>query len=213
MPATVQALGAFVVFVLPGALYVLVREWRLRISNDSQGDRIVRFLMASSVFHIVGTSWLIVKVRNLATALQANDLSTRQALLVFVWLVLLAVVPALLGYCLGTTTTKLDEVLLGSPEDVWQLLRSPRTQGNKLYLRARIDKETWVVGIWGEQQARVSKAVFNGARSTTDLYLAARVDVDPSSGGLRTATLGGDMIVPGESIDFVEVVTADGLSK
>ena len=213
MPQTLQALGVFGMFVLPGAVYILIREALLGVSNHSQGDRIVRLLAASGAVHLLVSSWWVGRIGRWVIGNADWKLTPGEAWTAVGYVALVVGVPALLAWGMGSRRTLLDQILLGSEADVLDLLPGQEPMPPSLLdwpvVRVRTTDGRWIAGVWGTVDASTSEVV-RRPTGERDLSFVRTILVDPNTGTLgdasRASRLGGQAVIRSEVVELVEVV-------
>ncbi|MCW2783530.1 MAG: hypothetical protein JWP74_47 [Marmoricola sp.] len=212
MPSTFQAVGAVVVALLPGALYIwsferLAGSWGISLS-----DRAFRFVGASAFMHA-----FLAPATYTLWATQRTKLD--HGLKVSWWLWALALgyvfVPFALGSAVGwaTRNSKAWARLFTGPDPApraWDYLFQAKRDG---WIRMRLKSGVWIAGAHG--------TAANGVRSYTagypepqDMYLAMGVEVDRDTGDFAydengsPTVLAGGLLVRWDEVEYLEYIDA-----
>ncbi len=182
MPETFQALGVFILALLPGALYVwsferLAGAWGTRFA-----DRLVRFVGVSAVFHA-----LIAPVTyRLWIEFVISGRLAREDVPLWLWpaALLYIAVPILAGTLIGFGTRRgwrWTKIFTG-PEPApraWDHLFARRPDG---WILLHLKSGVWLGGAYAADATGGQKSYAAGYPDEQDLYLAEAAEVDPITG-------------------------------
>ena len=230
MPDTVEALGVFLLAVLPGALYIWAVERDVGRWGVTFGDRILRFIAASAVFQILYAAPLYLlrseywhhKVTDPSGKVRfENRIADGEALPG--WLFLLPVaylgIPILVGSLAARaargssrTSMAVARLLVGrDPEPrAWDYLFWQRPSG---FIRARLkndDDHAWLGGLFGEYSYAAGYP-----ETPQDLWLE-KTYVMTADGDFATddegnfLETGGGLLIRWEEIDLLEFFHVEG---
>jgi hypothetical protein len=181
MISTFQALAGVVLALLPGAAYTFAYERVAGSFGTSVGDRLVRFLAASAVFHAVLAAPELLLYRHFVVSgrLGRGDVNL---LLVAILALGYMALPTGAGTLVGLARQRnwRGVRLLGdTPEPrAWDYLWRLDVPG---VVRMKLKSGTWLAGIYGTTvTGRRSYAA--GYPEPGDLYLSLQLRVDPATG-------------------------------
>jgi hypothetical protein len=181
VPSSFQALAAFAVGLLPGALYVWSLEGVLGRWGASLSDRVLRFIGASALLHVVAapiTYWLWSEY------VYPGRLARGEPLPIGLWFAVAAYVlaPISLGWVVGHGTRcrwRWTQLLTGrNPASrAWDALFGGDPEG---WVRLRLKSGAWIGAALGAKDGR--RSYFAGYPEKQDLYLVQTAEVDPDTG-------------------------------
>jgi hypothetical protein len=213
VPDTFQAIAVIAVALLPGALYVWSFEREAGAWGVRLGDRVLRFVGVSALFHAV---LVPVTYRVWVDFVRSGRIESGRAPL-GLWALVLAyvVAPLVIGTFVGRATTRQRRwarVLTGpnpAPR-AWDFLFASAPDG---WVRMRLKSGVWLAGAFavGLDGGRSYAA---GYPEEQDLYLVQTYDVDPESGEFRSDDEGGvveldrGILVRWGEIEYLEFIHA-----
>ena len=195
MVDTFQALGVFLLALLPGALYVWAFEreaggWGLGLT-----DRLLRFVGVSAVFHALAAPITYLAYKDLVVS---GRLAHASNVPWWLWPVALGyvAVPAAAGTAVGNgvaagkTWTRYVAGRAPAPR-AWDHLFA--REGLSGWVRLKLKSGDWIVGAYGRSGAR-DRSYAAGYPETQDLYLVDTAECDPSSGKFVLNQGGGPLL-------------------
>jgi hypothetical protein len=216
MPDTFQALGVFVLALLPGAVYVWSFERQVGSWGVGLSDRVFRFIGVSAVFQALFapfTYWLWRTY--LATGkLAGGGFAWR------LWLGSIAYVggPFLAGWLVGRGTrsrAKWARFFTGpapAPR-AWDDLFFSRPDG---WMRLRMKSGVWIGGAFTNDEAADLRSYAAGYPDEQDLYMAVSAEVDPESGEFildddgKPVTRDSGILVRWNEVEYLDFLEAKG---
>lgn len=227
---TFQGLAIGLGFLVPGIVFELGIERVVGYWRTSLSDRLFRFFAESVVLQTVAAPITYAVVRRYDAfpskphvTLWAQVSLRYSHLPWLAWLagVAYVLVPFLLGFgagllVRGSPDGRLARVLVGRdlPPRAWDYLFSRRPAG---VVRARLKDGSWVAGLYAptEDETRIGYA--SSFPAAEDLYLPNRVDIDPSTGEVRTTdgrpvTLPWALLLRRDDVDLLEIFEAQPMA-
>lgn len=218
MVSTFQALGVFLLALLPGAAYTFAYERQAGSFTITASDRIIRLLAASALFQAVfaGPGYLAYKSLIESGHLREGQVS---AWLVEFFAILYVAVPLIVGSVIGRGQTRPGRAwawtrwfAVAAPEPtawdhVWR-------HASDAIVRVKLKSGVWTAGAWGRVGARRPYA--SGYPEPADLYLPVVYLVDKSTGEFGRDSAGNLVPLSGsrgillrwEEIEFIEILGA-----
>jgi hypothetical protein len=216
MISSFQALGVFVLALLPGASYTFAYEREVGSFGVRLSDRLVRFVAASAVFQalLAGPAIIVYRQYVVTGRLQRGEIGGWLVEGIAVAYVLL---PSAIGYLVGSgqrrdgwcwNWTRL--LAADAPEPLaWDHLwrRSPNA-----IVRVKLKSGSWVAGAYGTVKGR--RAYAAAYPEPSDIYLSAAIQVDPATGEFQRHTDGtprlvdggGGLLIRWEEAEYFEVL-------
>lgn len=192
-----QALIVALLALLPGASYTFAYERMVGAYGAAFGDRLVRFLAASAVFHafLAGPEYLLYRKLVSSGDLGRGEVSAWWLELVAIGYVLL---PTVLGWVVGygqRERKRWARWLVGeAPEPrAWDYLWHANMTA---VVRLKLKTGTWVAGVFGTTTAQ-RRSYASGYPEEGDLYLSAQVYVDSVTGQYLRDERGRPQLVEG----------------
>ncbi len=208
MPSTFQAVAAFLIAILPGALTVWGYErvsgrWSMGLS-----DRILRFLGISAVLHaLAAPATYLIWHEYLRTG--ARDPNEKLPLGFWPIVVLYVAVPLAIGtlFALGIKQKlPLAKALIGDDPapTAWDYLFHDETRG---WVRLRLKTGTWLGGAFAEG------SYVAGYPEPADIYVSQAADIDTETGEFKRDAQGkpvlteNGFLVRWEEVEFLVFTT------
>lgn len=211
MVDTFQAIAAFMIALVPGALYFWAFERQTGRWGVGLSDRVLRFVGASALFHVAfapASYWLWAnqwsKVR------EGEPLSLWMWGLAFLYVALPLIAGSVIGF--GTHRGVNWARWFVGPHPApraWDYLFERESDG---WVRMRLKSGTWIGGLYAEVDGRIPYS--SGYPEPQDLFLAATVDVDPETGDFPVDESGriqhrpGGLLVRWEEVEYLEFIDA-----
>lgn len=216
MPDTFQALGVFVLALLPGAVYVWSFERQVGSWGVGLSDRVFRFIGVSAVFQALAaplTCWLW-RTYWTTGRLASGDIPWRLRLVPIGYVG----APFLLGWFVGKGTrdrAKWAQAFTGpapAPR-AWDDLFSARPDG---WMRLRMKSGVWIGGAYTNDEEAGLRSYAAGYPDEQDLYLAISAEVDPESGEFELDDAGNPVtrdsgiLVRWNEVEYLDFLEAKG---
>ncbi|SFA62471.1 hypothetical protein SAMN05444374_1233 [Rhodococcoides kroppenstedtii] len=217
MPSSFQAVAAFIVALVPGALYFWSYERIAGRWGANLTDRLFRFLGASALFHAVlapATYWFWAE--------QWPHVVAGDRLSFWLWPAVLAyvVVPLLGGTIVGYGTRDRTwwATIATGPDPApraWDHLFHGKRDG---WVRLKLKSGTWIGGAYATSDEDNLMSYTAGYPEDQDLFLSTTIDVDPDSGEFildddgraRVAPRSG-LLVRWEEVEYLQFIRIDVL--
>jgi hypothetical protein len=207
VPATLQAVVALVLALLPGALAVWAFERNAGAWGIALPDRLLRFIGVSAVFHAVAapvTYWIWWGYVD-SGRWEANG---RLPFVVWLAVVLYVGLPIVVGWVVGRGARAergWAKIVIGaSPAPrAWDWLFFGRPDG---WLRLRLKSGTWIGGTFTQDSYAA------GYPEPSDLYLATAAEIDSDSGAFVFGADGqpllrdSGILVRWEEVEYLEFI-------
>ncbi|MDO9378649.1 MAG: DUF6338 family protein [Nocardioidaceae bacterium] len=182
MIGTFQAVVVFLLAFLPGASYTYAFERVVGPYGVRLGDRLLRFLVVSAVFHTLFL-WGEVKIYRAwveSGALVSGGVPARD-----LWAAagVYLLIPISAGLLIGNGTRHEWRVITfifgANPQPTaWEYVW---TQGKSVMVRARLKSGCWVAGVYGTFED-VGSSYSSAFGEAQDVYLAKTLKIDPVTG-------------------------------
>ena len=208
MPDSFQSLGALLVALLPGALYIWGFEREAGRWGISAADRVLRFIGASALLHAtaIPVTWTLWTSQVRSGRLASGRTS---ALLLWASALLYVAIPATFGSLAGIGVRRQwrwVRILVGrhpAPR-AWDHLFASERPG---WIRMRMKSGAWLGGAYANIGPISSYAA--GYPDAQDVYLSALADLDPVTGefkieGGRPVTRTSGLLVRWDEIEYLE---------
>jgi hypothetical protein len=184
MVSTFQALGVFLLAMLPGALYVWAFERQAGGWGLSLSDRLLRFIGTSAVFQALGAPITYVLY---GTYVHSGRLARGAALPWWLWALVVAyvVVPTACGHIVGHGTRRRRSWALKitgpSPAPrAWDHLFGREALTG--WIRLRMKEGGWIVGAYAQSDTGGLRSYAAGYPEDQDLFLIETAECDPDTG-------------------------------
>jgi hypothetical protein len=211
---TFQAVAVVILALLPGALYMWAREQRTGRWGVGQADRVLRFVGASSLLHVMLAPLTYYGYGEL---IQSGRLARGEPLSWWYWLLAIAYVfmPIGAGRLVGTGVRKNWDWVrwigdIHPAPRAWDFLFARDGLAGWIILRTKDDQ--WLGGFWAESDEGGLQSYASGYPDTQELYLVEQFSVDDGKIVVDDegdpATLGRSLLVRWDEIAYLEFIQA-----
>lgn len=224
MLPTFQALAVAFLALLPGAAFTFGYERVTGPFGIKASDRLVRFLVTSSVFLALfsGPGLLLYRGLVVSGRLRRGDVN---ALILELGALAYIVVPAFIGWLAGQLQRRQWKWVSwlggGHPEPrAWDYLWQRPTGG---VVRARLKSGTWLAGVYGrtDDGGNEIQSYASGYPEEQDLYLSRQLTVNPASGEFEldshdaplTVEGSGGLLLRWSEIEYLEYIELEDCER
>lgn len=218
--STVQALVVVLAMVLPGASYTFAYERAAGTFGVKLADRLVRFVVASALFHAVFIAPEVIALRSLVP-----DAATAPTAINPWWLELAAVVyvgvPVVGGVVVGRgykAGKRWAGAIVGreQPPRAWDYL----WRFHVVVVRVKLKQGTWLAGIYGTAASGIGrKSYASGYPEEGDIYLSRALKIDGETGSLETDAANKPILVGNDrgllvrwcEVEYLDVQVIEGV--